>query len=196
MAERIHEELGWGTNVLLTGPTLHTTARDTCVDLLAPTSASELDVLWVAYTGSMADRIEDWQANTDGSASRLTVFGLGEGQGAAIEGEASVRQVGTPADLTGLGIAIRDHLESPAGRVVVCFHSLTSLLQYVDLETAYEFLHVLTGQLYTADALAHFHLDPDAHDEQTVTTLTSLFDAVVAVEEEGTRIRTRPTFER
>jgi hypothetical protein len=53
------------------------------------------------------------------------------------------------------------------------------MLQYVEVETAYEFLHAITGQLYAADARAHFHIDPTAHDRMTVDSIASLFDAVV-----------------
>jgi hypothetical protein len=74
---------------------------------------------------------------------------------------------------------------------VVCFDSLTAMLQYVDVETAYEFLHAITGQLYAADARAHFHIDPTAHDRTTVDSIASLFDAVVEFGADGLETRKR-----
>jgi ABC-type nickel/cobalt efflux system permease component RcnA len=68
------------------------------------------------------------------------------------------------------------------------------MLQYVDFETAYEFLHAVTGQVHAADARAHFHIDPDAHDRQHVEAITSLFDARVALGDE-VRVRTRDVIE-
>jgi hypothetical protein len=65
------------------------------------------------------------------------------------------------------------------------------MLQYVELETAYEFLHAITGQLYAADARAHFHVDPSAHDSQTVDSITSLFDAVVELDDGDPTVRKR-----
>jgi hypothetical protein len=65
------------------------------------------------------------------------------------------------------------------------------MFQYVDVETAYEFLHAITGQLYAAAARAHFHIDPTAHDQQTVDSVASLFDAVVTLGDGEPSIRKR-----
>lgn len=190
------QELGWGMNVLLCVPPMDDGGDDTCVSLLTPQSDSALDVLWVSFTRSAGDTLDRWREQVDVEPVRETILGLGEAPIDPGVTDATVEQVGAPGDLTGLGIAVRDHLESADGSVVVCFESLTSMLQYVDLQTAYEFIHVLTGQLYAADSLAHFHLTPDAHDDRTVTTLTSLFDAVVTVDGDTRTVRTRPTFRR
>jgi hypothetical protein len=69
------------------------------------------------------------------------------------------------------------------------------MLQYVDVETAYEFLHTITGQLYAADARAHFHVDPTAHDAETVDAIASLFDAVVTLGDADPEIRKRQVLE-
>mgnify|MGYP000591950780 CR=1 FL=1 len=104
--------------------------------------------------------------------------------------DVTVKSVSTPDDLTGLGITLSQALSTHED-AVVCFDSLTVLLQYVDTETAYEFLNALTGHLYAADARAHFHLDPAAHDTQTVDALASLFDAIVEAEGEAWSARRR-----
>jgi hypothetical protein len=70
-------------------------------------------------------------------------------------------------------------------QIAVCFNSVTSLLQYADLQRAFRFLHVVTGRVKTVGGVGHYHLDPDAHDSQTLATLKGLFDAVVEVEEDG-----------
>lgn len=46
-------------------------------------------------------------------------------------------------------------------------------------------LHVLRQQLSQSGVSAHYHLSTDARDEQTIATLTPLFDAVVTVNEQG-----------
>lgn len=99
-----------------------------------------------------------------------------------------VETVSDPADLTGMGIALNRALEawSPtANQTIVCFHTLTMLLQYVDTERVYRFLHVLTSQLAEADALAHVHVDPHAHEPRTLSTLSTLFDVVVRTTDDG-----------
>jgi len=94
-----------------------------------------------------------------------------------------------PADLTTLGIRISEQLSewgSTDEQPVVCFHSLTELLEATDLNRAFRFLHLLTRRLSLAGAIAHFHLDPETCDEKTIETLRPLFDAVLEVDEDGT----------
>jgi hypothetical protein len=97
-----------------------------------------------------------------------------------------VAQVADPGDLQRLGLTISDHLAGldTDERTTLCFHSLSALLQYVDLRRGYRFLHTLIGRLDSVEASSHYHLDPEAHDEQTVATLRPLFDAVVDVGDE------------
>ena len=66
-----------------------------------------------------------------------------------------------------------------------CFNSITSLLQYADVQRAFRFLHVVTGRVKTVGGTGHYHLDPEAHDRQTLATLKGLFDAVIEVNEDG-----------
>jgi hypothetical protein len=70
--------------------------------------------------------------------------------------------------------------------IVFCFDGVTSLLQYADLQRAFRFLHVVTGRVKTVGGVGHYHLDPEAHDTQTLATLKGLFDAVIEVEDDGT----------
>ncbi len=70
-------------------------------------------------------------------------------------------------------------------QTVICFHSLTALIQYADLQRVFRFLHVLTARIDLIDAVAHFHMDPGAHDAQTRNTLVQLFDAVINIGEDG-----------
>jgi hypothetical protein len=108
--------------------------------------------------------------------------------------EQAVEALSSPGDLTGLGIKLSEVLKEwdrNDNRTVVCFDSLTALLQYADLQTIYKFLHVLTGRFDAADVTAHFHLDPDACDQQTVSTLTSLFDTVVELDDGEWSVRSR-----
>ncbi|MFB6250469.1 MAG: hypothetical protein ABEI27_02065 [Halobellus sp.] len=101
----------------------------------------------------------------------------------------SVETVGSPSNLTGVGVKSTPHLndwENPS----VVVESLTVLLQYADPPAVYRFLHVLTSRLAATGGTGQFYLDPLAQDEQTVELLTTLFDAVVEYDEEWT-VRTR-----
>jgi len=160
-----------------------------CVELLGA-HGGDRTVLWVTYTRSPLACIESYP---DGSGEpSFSVIAVGETAtpGPDTPSAVSVETVSAPADLTGLGITLSQAL-SATDDVTLCFDSLSALLQYVDRETAYEFLHAVTGQLYAAGATAHFHLDPTAHDRQTVDTLASLFDTMVDLRGEGRTVRSR-----
>ncbi|WP_277542302.1 DUF7504 family protein [Haloarcula laminariae] len=142
------------------------------VDPLSTTP--ETTVLWVTYSRPPADCAE--QFRSAGASGSLSVIAVGDMPADA--DDVSVRSVSTPDDLTGLGITLSQAVSAHEAPVV-CFDSLTALLQHVAVETAYEFLNALTGHLYAADVEAYFYLDPAPYDSRTVDALASLFDAVV-----------------
>lgn len=81
-----------------------------------------------------------------------------------------------PAALDELGVTIGELL-SEQESTLLCFDSVTELLEHVDLEHAFRFLHILTAQVASESAVAHYHLDPS--DERTRRTMEPLFDGVV-----------------
>jgi hypothetical protein len=189
------ERLDGATNTLLCAPSMsgHAGGGGLCTELLHARE-SQGSVLWVTYTRSPSACVEAVQASSLAPAT-LSVIAVGETPTEADSlSSVSIDGVATPSDLTGLGITLSQRL-SACEDVVVCFDSLTAVLQYVELEPLYEFLHAVVGQLHAADARAHFHLDPTAHDSQTVEAVTSLFDAVVYVREDGHEVRTRKSLQ-
>ncbi|MFC7132360.1 MULTISPECIES: DUF7504 family protein [Salinibaculum] len=187
----ITEQLDGARNVLLAGPSMGG-SREVCQSLLAEQVAAP-SVLFVSYTQRPAACVDRWE-RTGETARNLGVITVGDGTADLDREDVVTANVSTPSDLTGLGIELSQFLSEWEAPVVVCFDSLTSMLQYVSFETAYEFLHAVTGQVQAADALAHFHIDPSAHDETAVAGITSLVDARVTVGEETT-VRTRDIIE-
>ncbi|KAB1193245.1 hypothetical protein GJR96_07215 [Haloferax sp. MBLA0076] len=100
-----------------------------------------------------------------------------------------VMNVASPRDLRRIGILTTKVLSkwNDAGvPISICFHSLSNLLDAVgDTQRVFRFLHILHGRIRAAGGRAHFHLDPTRHDEQTVRTFYSLFDAVVEFDADG-----------
>lgn len=182
----LRERLGAARTTLVCAPSMGTGSG--CRELL---SAADDDstVLWVSYTRPPSACVEAYRAAYDTDAD-LAVIAVGDMATESPPDAVTVETVSTPDDLTGLGITLSQML-SARDDVVVCFDSLTVLLQYVDRETAYEFLNAVTGHLYAADASAHFHLDPTAHDRRTVDALASLFDAIAEREDGEWSVRTR-----
>lgn len=177
----IAADIGEARNVLLCAPSLSGDEQGACTDLLLAGDPTTTSVLWVTFRRDARACVDQWAAHTDDPPRDAAVIAVGD-TGEAVDVEwATVETVSSASDLTGLGIEIGEFLSDWDGDLVVCFDSLTAMLQYVDLQTAYEFLHAVTGQLYAAGARAHFHIDPTAHDDQTVDSLASLFDAVVTL---------------
>ena len=183
-------------NVLLLTPDGSTADADACLHLLNDTDAESRNVLSLGYS-TPPDRTAR-AVRSDGPPGDTTFVCIGERTRSAATSSSStdltpggttVRVVPDPSNLARIGLVVNDCLEEWAdssGQTVICFHSLSNLLEYVDLQTAFRFLHVLTGRISTADAQAHFHIDPTAHDEETVRTLSMLFDDVIRVDGEPT----------
>jgi hypothetical protein len=100
----------------------------------------------------------------------------------------SVRPMTNPSDASRLGMVIDDVVTEWAEEphdTRVCFHSLSGLLEYMDEETAFRFIHTLLRRFAAVDAAAHFHMDTEAQSIETLRTLQVLFDDVVSVSEDG-----------
>lgn len=189
------EELAGTHNVLLLAPPLGDEDGDACRSLLWGPPATDLNVLSVTFNQSPDARIERWRAADELTHSaNLGFVVVGDGVRSTAAAQAplegpdtddlgpTITSVSSPADLTGIGIEIGHFFEEWGGdgrELRLCFHTLTTFLQYADLRTVYQFLHVLTGRVRTNGGLAHYHLDPTAHDQRTVNSLLGLVDAVV-----------------
>jgi len=190
MAE-LHSQLDGATNVLLAEPALGT-GRETCTSLLLDDSDTR-SVVFVSYTRQASACVD--QLADAGGVDDLGVITVGDSSAAVDDTSVVTENVSTPSDLTGLGIQIGEFLSEFDAPVTLCFDSLTSMLQYVDVQTAYEFLHAITGQVHAAGARAHFHIDPSAHSEEDVAGVASLFDARVTVTDDGQEVTTRSLLE-
>jgi hypothetical protein len=132
------------------------------------------NLLRVAY-GNPDGRVAAAAVAVDARSARVVSVGGGtRGEGDGVE------VVEAPTDLTGLGITVGKCLRATEdGPTHVCFDSLTATLEFAEEPTAFEFLHVLGGQLYEHGAVGHFHVNPAAHDDRTIERAKSLVDAMV-----------------
>jgi len=190
MAELL-TQLDGATNVLLAEPPLGT-GREACTSLLVG-DGTEQSVLFVSYTRQASACVD--QLADENDIADLGVITVGDASPAVEDDSVVTETISTPSDLTGLGIEIGQFLSEFDAPVTICFDSLTSMLQYVDVQTAYEFLHAVTGQVHAADARAHFHIDPSAHSEEDVAGIASLFDARVSLEDDEHEVDTRSLLE-
>lgn len=184
-----------GDNVLVLSPPFSREGAEICSELVSHDGNEH--VLCVTFASSPENHLMNWRrhgivpdyasfVNVGANDTHLdseTTNGNTFGSQAV---ETTVDHVGSVENLTKLGVRMTNRLEEIVGRLgdhqtYVCFDSVTELLQYVETDQAFKFLHVVTDQITESHALGHFHMDPHAHDEETIKTLRTLFDDVVDI---------------
>jgi hypothetical protein len=166
-----------------------------CSDLLCG-GDGEQDVVLVSFADAPADRLSKLQESVYDS-DEIVVIDIGDMANAASATEldpegwanVTVRPMTNPSDASRLGMVIDDVVsewDEEPHETRVCFHSLSGLLEYMDDETAFRFLHTLLRRFAAVDAVAHFHMDTEAQSIETLRTLQVLFDEVVSVSDDGT----------
>lgn len=194
-------QLESASNILLLAPALNPGEPEVCSDILTAADATKQNTLVVTYTQSASEWAKKYEQHVGDLPEQLAIISVGEMTRSTAQPQSPqsdafpgpmIEAVESPGDLTGLAIHISEYLQDwgtdkwngGAPQMALCFDSLTVLLQYADLQRSFRFLHTLTGHISQYGAVGHYHIDPDAHDEQTLSTLYSLFDCVVEVTDE------------
>ncbi|QLH80140.1 DUF7504 family protein [Halosimplex pelagicum] len=175
-------------NVLLLAPSVGGHEDGVCRELLHGPGERERALL-VTCMESPAERLDVWTDHEDGRPENATVVDVeaaarstaATAAGADGAPNTLVESVGSETDLVELGDVIDRHLADLAseGETTVCVHSVSDLLQRADERAVFKFLEVLTSTVERAGAVAHYHMNPDVHDPETVETFEVLFDSVV-----------------
>jgi len=180
-----------GSNVLVSGPAM--TGKEALVfDILAD-GVREGEGAVVVTTGDRAgDVIGAIETRAPGVAGhQLGVIDC-RGDSDGDDSEAYVHHVGSPSDLTGMGVGITNSFERiqnagiDRGRLALA--SLSTMLTFADEQTVFKFCHVLSQRLDAAGFLGFFTIDSSAHDDRTLQIITQAFDGLVEIREtDGTR---------
>lgn len=196
-AENALDGLAGASNVLLLGPAVDGEVDAGCKRLLAGEGARPIFV--VTFTLPPRSWMERWDEQVGERPDDVVVVTTsdtftGPLADEDIGEEVTVEYLSSPGDLTGLGMVISKYLErwhDQDREMALCFDSLTALLQYEELHNVYRFLHLMTTRLSGAGSHAHFHLDPATQDAQTVSTLSSTFDAIARYEADDWEVKSR-----
>jgi len=169
-----------GRNVLVLAPSLGDARTEACHELLS--AEGRLDVLRISYSDPPEQLVDAWRTNHGDLPAKMGIVSVGDQAGIATSDAEFPEGVfvteANPNDITGLGMRLNNYLGDvdPDSQLVVCFDSLTELCQFVDVQSAFKFVHMLTGQLRELDAVAHFHVDPAALDDRDLSRLKPVFD--------------------
>ena len=180
-----------GSNVLCACPAIGPEKDEHCRDLLSRERLPGT-IIGVTVASSPGQRMGVWNnvatprttlkfvdvAHAGRSAS-MSTDGFG-GQNGALVNVVKVEDM----DLQRLGTEIVTQLrEASQEPVVLCFDSLTDVLQFESEETVFRFLNALTTRVRETGVTAHYHLDADGHPVETIETLASLFDETIHVDQ-------------
>jgi hypothetical protein len=168
-------------------------------DELLEVTPREVNVLVVSTSRSMTEVVQDWRSAVGPLPPEFGLVSFAEFTRSAASADAANRQsqpsrrslsggditltsMANPGNLQRLGTAVTLYLDdwADSGReTVVYVDALSPLIKENDVESAFQFLHLLTRSVEHSDAALIARLDPDAVAEQTRNTLRPLFDHVV-----------------
>jgi hypothetical protein len=170
-----------GTNLLLVGNE-STGAVTATYRLLASAPRYQESVVLMTTDRAAAAHIAAYRselADPDGLDHLFLVDGSRSGpeRDAGPLSPANVEAASSPADVTGLGVGLTNHLRSIGdGRARLGLLSLSPVVDRLGTEKAFAFFHVLTSRVRQAGLLGLFVVDPTRHEAKHVRILQSLVD--------------------
>ena len=183
-----------GTSVFVTGPALGGVRRLLMRMLLCRHSRE--GALFIAADSAGPGTLEDYaSAGASPDPARVGVVDCTE-EGAD-DAEHNIHAVGSPSDLTGVGIEYSSLYESlhanGASRVRTGVYTLSPFVVYSPIKPVFRFLHTLIGRIRTADGLGVCAVDPAAVEKQALSSLCQPFDGRIDLRAEDgeTAIRVR-----
>lgn len=180
-------EISEGVNALLLDRSDESTGQ-CCDALLDVGAADDRAELTVSFPDDITDREGFDNGTTGRQPAKRGHVTIGDVLRSADESPPNFEDpvaseiVEDPTDLKAIGTSVSRFCEvwaESGHRMVLCFDSLTELLDHVEPKVAFQFLHTLLERLASVDTVAHFHIDPAAVDQQTLSTFNSLFEEVI-----------------
>jgi hypothetical protein len=174
-------QLGDASSVLLLGSMLDDLTKGFHDTLLSEDAVDEKNVLVLTHQ-SPDSWLRDWNERSE-SAGNVGIITFSESWSRRDTLPSDVSTVTVNAgDLTGIAMKLTQFLtasgECDSG-TVLCFESITELLQYNEPKPLFRFLRLVTRRIDHVEGTAHFHMDPSVHDTAEISRMRSLFDAIV-----------------
>jgi uncharacterized membrane protein len=193
---KIEEDLQGASNVLVLAP-LTPDGNRAHMELVASTHPENVSLAAVTYTQPPGQWLDDWQRSV-GKLTREVRFIHANGMAQSETYNEQIPDTVTtdvvdPTDPMEIIVPLSNQLKEWTDgetQPVVSVQTLTVLLEYVDFDTAFRYLHILTHRIQAAGGIAYFQMDPDIHDPETTNTLKTLFDVVVEISDNGAEWKT------
>lgn len=185
-------EVEAGTNLLVTGPALGG-IRTLVLQLLLRQHERE-GVLFVTADTNGPTTLNEYDAlGASLDAARIGVVDCTEES--VSDASRNIRAVGSPSDLTGVGIEFSAAYEAlhrnGATQVRTGVYTLSPFVLYASPKPVYRFVHTLTGRIRTADGLGVCAIDPDTVESRTLSSLEQAFDGRIDLRRDGDEVAIR-----
>ncbi|SHL65809.1 helix-turn-helix transcriptional regulator [Haladaptatus paucihalophilus] len=197
---KIEEDLQGASNVLVLAP-LTPDGNRAHMELVASTRPENVSLAAVTYTQPPGQWLGDWERSVGRSPREVRfIHASGMAQSETYDEQTSntvTTEVVDPTDPMEIIVPLSDRLKEWSNgetQPVVSVQTLTVLLEYVDFDTAFRYLHILTHRIQAAGGIGYFQMDPDIHDPETTNTLKTLFDVVVEISDNGAEWTTTPAY--
>ena len=185
------------SQVLLLSPTAHSITNEIYRRFLVPDDGSGQNILFVSATQSVDDQLATAEAIPAWTTGKTAVIEVGRsglkpdepGAGPDPTRRLDIyKGISNLKHLAKLGVNI-SHIVSQwdgdSRPTVVGVHTLSAIQQYVGNETMFQFLFTLKGQLNSRGVMGFYHMDPRAHTDTELDTITSAFDIVIRIGSDG-----------
>lgn len=172
-------------NVLLFSSAIGDTNDTECTSRLSAFGQKASNVLFLSYERSPEELLKQWNSRVGTEPAEFGIITVGKhssSQRTENPHSEKVVSIANPECLGRLQTAVYLFLDQWSvndHQAMFCFDSITAMLRYVDRTTAFRFFHSLTDSLRRLDVTAHFHMNPEVHDEETIAIFRPLFDTVV-----------------
>ncbi|WP_254864538.1 RAD55 family ATPase [Halovivax gelatinilyticus] len=185
---RTPDRLDPGTNVAIVGPSM-SGKRALAFRLLTANYEPDDGILCISTDNaeSVFDDLERYAGSID--RNRVGVIDC-SGRSFDLVSDGLTETISSPADLTGISIGSAKLMKQLSSRGISDIRygliSVSTLLQYLDRNTVFKFLHVFTNRVAETDGLGIYTLNDDTHEPTTVNTIKGQFDAVIELRETET----------
>lgn len=184
----VRESLPAGTNVAIVGPAM-TGKHELALELLATGYRAEDGILCIT-----TDSAKQIYADLERHIGSLVRDRVGIVDTSGSDGQelldASTESVSSPGDLTGISIGTSKLFKRFNQQGITDIRhgliSASTLLQYLDSQTVFRFLHIYAKRITDTDGLGIYTLDNDSHEPQVVNKITGQFDGVIQLRETET----------
>lgn len=181
-----------GSNIMLIGPPMSQKGVILNNIMYHGTVKNENAVIKVT-TRESAEQILEWfkRNKLELPLSRIGIIDcITKSFGGSVYENDYIKIASSPVDLTGIGVRIGQFFEDfilkkNILKTQLHIDSVSTILMYSNIQTVFRFIHVFTRRIKAAGSLGIYVVESGMHDEQSIATLTQLFDGVIEIKTEN-----------